>query len=236
MRELAPRVITGGVGLLLVLAPLVARPEAGGGAPGAFFAFVERNFASWFNIMAVFAFVLGAASLLRVHGEKVRRRGRDWLYSLATLVSFAGVLAVGLAKTGGAPGLQGEFSAADSHLGIVLKSVYTPLYAAIFSLLAFFVASAAYRAFRIRNREAAVMLGAALIVLLGRTPFGHLLTGWLPPPFEWLRADRLSLWIMTVPNTAGQRAILIGIGLGVVSLSLRVLLGLERGGAGQERT
>jgi hypothetical protein len=33
---------------------------------------------------------------------------------------------------------------------------------------------------------------------------------------------------MNYPQSAGQRAIMIGIGLGIVSTSLRVILGIER--------
>lgn len=234
MRDAAARVIVVVVGTLLIVAPFIASPDGvRGGGLGAFFAFVERNFSVWFNILAVFAFVLGAASLLKVHGERIRRRGRDWPYSLLTVTAFFVVLVLGVTKVGGPPGLQGDFADPTSALGRVVAAAYAPLYASIFALLAFFVASAAYRAFRVHSREAAVLLSAALIVLVGRTAVGTLLTSWLPEPFAWLRSDRLSLWLMTVPNTAGQRAILIGIGLGVVSMSLRLILGIERGPLGR---
>jgi hypothetical protein len=234
MQYKVPRLIVAAVGLLLIIAPLIARPGPEGGRPvGAVFAFIERNFSVWFSILAVFAFVLGAASLLRLHGRRVRRRERDWPYSLLTLVAFAVVLVTGLFKLGGPPGVQGDFADPSSALGAIVAAVYAPLYASIFALLAFFVASAAYRAFRLHSWEAAVLLVAAAVVLLGRTPIGAILTGWLPEPLAWLRSDRLSLWLMTVPNTAGQRAILIGIGLGVVSMSLRLILGIERGPLGR---
>jgi hypothetical protein len=40
---------------------------------------------------------------------------------------------------------------------------------------------------------------------------------------------------MNGPNLAGQRAILIGIGLGVASMSLRIILGIERTYLGDDR-
>ena len=60
------------------------------------------------------------------------------------------------------------------------------------------------------------------------TPFGVAATAWLPAPLAFLRVDELSVWLMQVPVTAGWRAILIGIALGVIAMSLRLILGLER--------
>jgi hypothetical protein len=47
-------------------------------------------------------------------------------------------------------------------------------------------------------------------------------------PLEFLHIPNLSNWIMAVPNLAGQRTIMIGISLGIVSTSLRLILGIER--------
>jgi hypothetical protein len=236
MRRLIPRLILTVVGVLLVLTPFFVRPEAGGRGPlPALFAYADENFSVWFNVLAVFAFILGGANLLRTHALRVRERGRDWPYSLLTLVAFLTVLVLGLFKVGGPPGLQGDVAHGDSALTWVFDWIYMPLKSTLFALLAFFVASAAYRAFRLRSWEASLLLVAAFVVLIGRTPFGVTLTAWLPDVLRFLRLDELSLWIMKVPNTAGWRSILIGISLGVVAMSLRLILGIEHAVLGGRR-
>jgi len=104
----------------------------------------------------------------------------------------------------------------------------------MFSILAFFVASASYRAFRAKNREATILLITAFIILLGRTPVGHYVTFWLPSSLDFFHIPVLANWIMAIPNLAGQRAIMIGISLGVISMSLRMILGIERGYMGSD--
>jgi hypothetical protein len=236
MRDMLPRLILTVVGALLVLTPFVSRPAGVDAHPlSRFFAYVDENFSVWFNVLASFAFLLGALSLLRTHGRKVLARRKDWLYSLLTLVSFVGVLVIGMLKLGGPPGLAGDVAHPDSWLTWVFQWIYSPLKSTLYSLLAFFVASAAYRAFRLHSLEAGLLLAAALIVLLGQTPFGVAMTAWFPEPLDFLRIDHLSAWLLRVPNTAGWRAILIGIALGIVSMSLRLILGLERGALGEVR-
>jgi hypothetical protein len=104
----------------------------------------------------------------------------------------------------------------------------------MFSLLAFFVASASFRAFRAKNREATILLIAAFIILLGRTFLGSMLTAWIPERFSFLTIPELANWIMNVPNLAGQRAIMIGISLGVISTSLKIILGVESSYLGKD--
>jgi len=236
MRRVVPQIIVSLMGFLLVLTTFAAKPGDGGAeiaAPARFLAYLDRNVSIWFNVLAVFAFILGGANLLKTHARRIARRRRDWRYSVVTLVAFLVVLVLGLAKVGGAPGLQGDVTDPASAFGWVFSAVYAPLMATLFSLLAFFVASAAYRAFRMRSPEATLLLLAAFVVLIGRTPLGSLLGRLLPDWLAFLRPDYLSMWLMQVPNVAGQRAILIGIALGVVAVSLRLLLGLERQGPGR---
>jgi len=100
--------------------------------------------------------------------------------------------------------------------------IMVPLQATMFSLLAFFIASASYRAFRARNVLATLLLIAALLVMLRFTP----------GPWGEMMA-KTSTWVMNVPNLAAQRAIIIGIGLGIVATALKVILGIERGYMGK---
>jgi len=234
MRRLMPQIITTVVGVLLVLTALMARPEdAPTGGRLAFFDFIDRNFSVWFNILAVFAFILGGASLMKSHLIKIVGRRSDWPYSVVTLVSFLVVLVVGLAKLGGPPGLTGDVTHPEAWLQTVFNGLYDPLMASLYSLLAFFVASAAYRAFRMRSLEASILLGSAFVVLLGRTPLGTWLSNLLPPSLAFLRIDAISMWIIRVPNVAGQRAVLMGIAVGVVALTWSVLTGRSRSRGGQ---
>ncbi|MBA3817932.1 MAG: hypothetical protein H0X17_03500 [Deltaproteobacteria bacterium] len=104
--------------------------------------------------------------------------------------------------------------------------VFAPCNATMFALLAFFVASAAFRAFRARNIEAGLLLGAAIIVLLARAPIGALISNWLPD---------LAQWILDVPSNGSRRAIIMGAAVGAIATSLRVILGLERSHLGGEQ-
>ena len=104
------------------------------------------------------------------------------------------------------------------------------------SMAEIYVASAAFRAFRAKNFEAILLLATAFIILLGRTAAGVWLTGFIPEDsaISGLRSENLSGFLMTVINTAGNRAIMIGIALGIVSTSLKLILGIERTHLGGE--
>ncbi|MEA3297632.1 MAG: hypothetical protein U9R56_07195 [candidate division Zixibacteria bacterium] len=224
MRQLIPLTITFFVGSLLIVSVFI--PPFGD---------LERTFTLWFDIIAVFAFFLGGGNLMRVHINKLRQRKRDWGFSIVTLAGFVIMLAAGLFKIGNPGDIATAVDTPGSLFYAIFDSILVPLSSTMYSLLAFFVASASYRAFRAKNREATLLLIAAFIILLGRTPFGVMVTGWIPDSFSLLQIPNLAIWVMNSPNLAGQRAIIIGIGLGVISMSLRLILGIERSYLGGDK-
>ena len=203
-----------------------------------------ESFAEVFNVSAAIAFVLGAGSLLKANLTKISRRDAGWGFAIVTLSTFAVTLIAGIFKVGVNPSrdfplatFSGKQTTPESPFGWLYEYAMVPLTSTMFALLAFYVASAAFRAFRAKNLEAGLLLGTAFIVLLGRTFAGVILTGWLPEWASGLRLENLSVYVMQVFNTAGNRAIIVGIALGVAATSLRILLGVDRSwmGTGGDR-
>ena len=217
MKRQIPILITAIVGTVLILS--VFFPPA---------KMLGEDFSLFFDIIAVFAFFLGGGNLIRIHFTKVYRKKTDWGYSIVTLAGFTVMLISGLLKLGGPPGITGSITAEGSYLNTMFVHIIAPLSATMYALLAFFVASASYRAFRAKNREATILLIAAFVILLGRTPLGMMATGWVWESLSIFQIPNLAIWVMNVPNLAGQRSILIGVGLGVVAMSLRLILGMDR--------
>jgi hypothetical protein len=224
VKRTIPLVITFSVGLLLIVAMFIPHDPFHG---------LDSNFSIFYDVIAVFAFILGGGNLLKVHLNKVQNKRTDWKYSLVTLGGFFLMLCAGLFKIG-VSSWSGDYQASGSLFKYLYDATFQPLQATMFSLLAFFVASASYRAFRAKTREATILLVAAFVILLRPTPLGYYLTYWLPRPLQFLHIPNLSTWILSVPNMAGQRAIMIGIALGIVSTSLRLILGIERSYLGSE--
>lgn len=217
MKRKFPIIITFIVGSVLILSVFFPPIETWG-----------EDFSIFFDIIAVFAFFLGGGNLIRIHSRKVFKRDEDWGFSAVTVIGFLVMLAAGLFKIWNPEGISGDVAATGSLFQMMYNWIFNPLGATMYALLAFFVASASYRAFRAKNVDATILLVASFIILLGRTPLGMYATGWIPDYLNVLQIPNLAIWIMTSPNLAGQRAIMIGIALGVVSMSLRLILGVER--------
>jgi len=215
MRREIPILITAIAGVVFVVQYFI---------PHSPFNHLDGLFSDWFSIVQACAIVLGSLNLLMISGQKITGRKEGWGYAVVIILSFFLITIIGFA--GGV-----EFRDAGTGFDWLYNYTYVPLSSTMYAILAFFVASASYRAFRARNAEATLLLLAAFFVMLGRVPIGDLLTMWMP---EGYRMSNIATWIMDFPQTAGQRAIMIGIALGLVSTSLRVILGIERSHLGGE--
>lgn len=163
----------------------------------------------WVIVLMAFALVLAIGNLIRHHTQKIRKRKEDWPYSIVTLGGMAAMATIGLVW-GVAP---------DSLYQRIFFNVLAPLGGTMFALLAYYMASAAYRAFRARSLEATLLLVSAFIVMIGFMPFGQ----YIHPRFP-----AFAEWIMQVPNMASQRGILLGVAFGAIATALKIILGIER--------
>jgi hypothetical protein len=180
------------------------------------------NVTQWLQIIGAFALVLGVTSLFHVHAVKIRRKEPGWGYSFIVYAAMLITVAIGWWS-----GWKENVNGVMTLFGGIYNYMMVPLQGTMFAILGFFIASAAYRSFRARSREAAVLLVAAIIVMMGRVPLGeHLIP---------ITGD-LSQWILNVLNASVRRAILIGVSLGAVALSIKIIFGIERSylGGGKE--
>ena len=267
--------------------------------------FANDDATQFFDIIAAFAVFLGALNLLKLQFIKVLKQQSGWIYSAIAIASFFFAFIIGFFIRGAYfVGEDVYFSQKAAEAAILgsgssevvvpvdwgahvqtdgslfqwmFKYIFSPLSATMFALLAFFVASASFRAFRARNFEASLLLVAGIIIMLGRVPIGSLISSWTimyilafsigiginsyvknrNVMFGWILGScgaitgfgmtmgwpidqpaifylpSLQEWIYLVPNLAGSRAILIGIGLGIVATSLRYIFGLEKSYLGE---
>lgn len=198
MRLGIPLAITFVAGMIMILQFFVPATQSMG-----------ESLQEWYMIVASAAIFLGTANLMSVHIRKIRYRAKNWKYSPVTIVGFFAMIVTGLAF-GIEQGRPFDF---------MFQTMMVPMGATMFSLLAFFVASAAFRAFRASNWRATLLLASAFVVMLGRVPIGSMI---------WNKIPLISEWIMQVPNLAGQRAVMIGAAMGMVATSLRMIFGIER--------
>jgi len=162
-------------------------------------------FREWTIILTAFAVLLGLVNLMMAHLTRIVRHNEPSTgYSVLVLLTAAIVFLLGLL-----------FGLPSAPMNWVFDNLYLPLQGAFFALVAFFLATAAYRALRARSLETTLMLVAALIVLLGQTPLVSVL-------------PRTREWVLDVPSTAGVRGILLGVALGTIATGLRLITGMDR--------
>ncbi|MGE5653735.1 MAG: hypothetical protein ACM3ZQ_05630 [Bacillota bacterium] len=216
MRRTLPLTITFVVGMITIINSIIIAP--------AFNKWVQDYLARTITVSGAWAVALGAINLLRIHGTRIQRKREGTFYSIILCISFFAILILGIYLTVG----YNKLGTSDPIFQYFYNSLNVPLNSTMFSVLCFYIASAAYRAFRLRSVEATVLLLSATIVMLGVVPIGRLIFNGFGPDgilgFPWMKE-----WIMNQANTSVMRGLALGITLGAVAQATRNLLGIERG-------
>lgn len=193
------------------------------------------------SILAAFILLLGVISLFRYHLIKVAKQQKDWGYSVVLIVSLLSISYFGYADwlmrqdSKLSPLIEAgpeQWKFVNYGKDLLFDGMLQIMDGAMFSIIAFYILSAAYRAFRLRSIEATVLLFSAFIMMLS-------LLGGISLPFDNFMNEH-GLGMFTLKEIAGWmrvnlqgpaiRGIDFGVGLGLVAMGLRIWLNLEKTG------
>jgi hypothetical protein len=178
-----------------------------------------NNVLDWKQVVFGITLILGVISLFLYHWRKIEQKADGWPYSVVTLSGLLAMIAVGI-YSGFTMGLE------NSPYSWAFDYIQSPMQATMFALLAFYVASASYRAFRARGFHAALLLTAGVIVMLGRVPIGEMMGFHVGE--NYFSLSTISSFILDYPNMAAKRGIMIGVGLGMTATAIKIIVGIER--------
>jgi hypothetical protein len=169
---------------------------------------LAKTLTGWVGFLAAVAILIGILNLLSVH---FRRLLQGNIYSIVLVISLLAMIGLGVTD---------YIEVTDDAVSIAFEYVQAPLEAALASMLAFFLLFAGVRVLRRRRSWWGLLfIGSVIIFLLGRTP--------LPGKIGEVVAN-FSDVLTGVFVTAGMRGILIGVAIGAIAVSIRVLMGIDR--------
>lgn len=202
LRNTGPRVLTLLVGLLLLVSYFLEVPS-----PIVDFADLIPR---WCIVIVAIAVGVGTITLCRAHLSSIEKREPDqWGYSIVMLATLLLFVVVGLGMGVNQPTFNWIFG-----------NILAPCSTTTYSMWCFFISSACFRVLRVKNKESAALLIAAILVMLSNVAIGELV---------WENFPLIGSWIRTVPMMAVYRSLTIGVALGLILLGIRVLFGHEKG-------
>ncbi|MBX3084802.1 MAG: hypothetical protein KF716_24420 [Anaerolineae bacterium] len=196
---------------LLGLEPFPLLPEPFSSAAGT----ISRLLLDIVAITAAFSVFAGVVNLLRVHVSNVRRGGTG-LYSLLTILTFLLIIVLHVVERFSVITVEGSTNPILTLTA--MDSIQVATESALAGMVFFFLVYAAFRLMRRRvTLWSTLFVTTAIVVLIGYSPL---------PGLEFLSGFRE--WLLRVPVAAGTRGLLIGIALGTIAVSIRVLTGQDR--------
>ncbi len=180
------------------------------------------------QIVMNFGLGLGLIGLLIIHFKRIKKEPSGKSLSAIVILSVIAMLVVQI--------MRQQFPNASfwnqAH-ELLFFNLQFPLGATMFGLLAAFLISAAYRAFRIRSFDSAILTAVATLVLLTQVPTAQFLASVFGFGGSETAAtidaigSETRTWILTVVNDAVQRAVAFGAFVGAVAMALRIWLSIE---------
>ena len=207
LKRTLPLALTISIGLITLVALLVPLPA------------VVNLITGWAGFLVAVALLLGVLNLFVVHLNRfVRERSG---YSGVLIISMIAVFALAVADLLTGQSGDGAVSGVDT----VFRLIQSPLEAALASLLAFFLLTAGFQLLKWQRSGWAILfvLSAILVLSIGALTSSGLLPANVRSGLQTVRSLLDSIVV-----TAGMRGLLIGIALGTITLSLRLLFGVER--------
>jgi hypothetical protein len=207
LRRGLPLIIAVLFGILTFVSLLFTLPE------------VSNIILGWAAFLAGMALFLGVVNLLAVHTNRFLRNrpfGGGNLYSGVLAISWVVVFGLGIADL---------FGWTNDGMDQAFQWVQAPLEAALASLLAFFLILSGIRMLQGRRTFWTVLffITAVLVILANAL----IISPFLPGNINQLALQFRNI-VQSLIVTAGIRGILIGVALGIITLTVRILIGVER--------
>ena len=181
--------------------------------------FVNDDATQWFDILASFAIILGALNLIKLQVQKILYQKPGWIYSVVAVMGFLFAITAGFFVKGVDDSVA-QWGAHVTTDGTLFKwmfdYMFSPMSATMFSLLAFFVASASYRAFRIRNFEATLLLVSGIIIMVGRVPIGSVISSWF---VLYLIVLSAGIYINVWKKDMNTTFVFVAVGISIVTIA-----------------
>jgi len=162
----------------------------------------------WVVIIAAMAVLVGVANLVLVHTDKIRNGEKNSIYGVLLIVSLLFTFVAGLV-----------FGPSSQFMRVAIDAIVVPVEASLMAILA---VTLVYASIRLLRRRADVMTVIFLVVAL------LFLIAVMPTPIGPVPGDFLLLQFLQMFSDGGARGLLIGIALGALLTSLRVLIGIDR--------
>ena len=169
---------------------------------------LSSNLLNWSVIIATIAVGIGVVNLVSRYVVNISKRAENWYFNLWTLIAMLAVIITGLIYPFGT----------NTNFNWILTNVYFPGDSSIYAMVFFDICYAFWRAFKVRNVDAAILLVAAFFIMMYNAP----LTSYYVP-----QVGQFGKYLFDNMSTAANRGIGLVTALGTLAFTYRMIMQTE---------